>query len=86
MSERVARELRRHTSRVAAQAIAAVAPNVDTALHNEGLTRRRVEALERTLSNLTDYAERTELLAQDLANWRADSSLWGRLRWLLTGR
>lgn len=63
-----------------------IAKKAEAALNNEGVTRSRVDVLEGSVAVLVDYAEKTELLAQELADWRAKSSLWGRLRWLFTGR
>ena len=50
------------------------------ALRNEQLTRQRVETLERQSKNLHERLTRRE---QELTALKA--SLWGRLRWLLTG-
>lgn len=75
MSEKVAREFRRHSGQKIAFA----------ALQNEGLTRARVENLELCVEKLAEFTGKTELLAQDLANWRSQP-LMGRLRWLFTGR
>ncbi len=47
MSARVQRDFRRQASKVARQAIHALAPSVNAALTNEQATRERVEVLER---------------------------------------
>jgi hypothetical protein len=48
---------------------------VDVALHNEMLTRERVDRLERQVADLGAWFD--ELARRDL---------WGRLHWVLTGR
>jgi hypothetical protein len=64
--------------------MAKVRKDAAAALHDEQVTRKRVAEAEKAIVALVNYAEKTELLAQDLADWRARSFL-GRLRWLLTG-
>lgn len=57
-----------------AKILAAVKQAKD-AVHDEALTRLRVERLERRAANLEEWAEAFTSL-----------SLWRRVRWLVTGR
>jgi hypothetical protein len=59
---------------------------VEVALHNETITRQRVDRLENGLSAVAKTT--TDQIGQLQALWPIvmERGLWGRLRWLFTGR
>ena len=70
MRGQLVKAIRQQASKARDQAIGAVSGAVTDAFHNEQLTRKRVDALERRMSEAVIHRK----------------SLLGRLRWLFLGR
>lgn len=78
MNNRTAKAARKAAGEASRQTAALVMPDFATLARDQ-------HGLARAMDILTDYAEKTEKLAQELASWRGRSFL-GRLGWLLLGK
>lgn len=84
MNGKTARAARKAANDAATQVGSEAATAINMALDYTHGVERRVAGLEGSHVVLLEYVEKTEKLAQSLANWRALPFL-GRLRWLVLG-